>query len=104
MPSLQTWNSSSPIHPSLLSLRARTPSELQEEESLYSSHAHVWASSPTTVHSSPETNNSSPAHSGLLSFGIEELPLEGDETGFENGLAAVSQFNDEWDAINYPSS
>lgn len=102
-PSLQTWNSSSPIHPSLLSLRARTLSEPQEQESSHSSHSHIWASSPTTVRSSPEVNNCSPVHSGLLSFGFEELPLEDGESGFEDGLAVVSQFNDAWDAINYPS-
>lgn len=103
-PSLPTWNSSSSIHPSLLSLRARTPSPPQEQESLQSSYFHAWASSPSTVRSSPEVNNGSPAHCTLLSFGFEELPSEGEEIGFENGLAAVNQFNDEWDAINYPRS
>lgn len=54
---------------SILSLRARTPSEPQEQKSLDSSHSHVWASSPTTVRSSPEVNNCSPiANSGLLGF------------------------------------
>ena len=103
-PFLQTWNSFSSIHPSLLSLRARTPSPTQEQESLDSSYFHVWASSPTTVRSSPEVNNGSPAHCTLLSFGFEELPWGGEEIGFENELAAVSQFNDDWDAINYPRS
>ena len=98
-PSLERWNNSSPIHPSLLSLRARTPSETQE--SLYSSHSYVWASSPT--HSS-SVNNCSPAHSRLLSFGFEEFPLEEEKSGFEDELVMPSQFNDEWDAINYSSS
>lgn len=69
-------------------------------------------SSPTTVRSSPEVNNCSPAaNSELFGFEFEGLPTlplgelaGGDEGAFGDGLEVVSQFNDEWDAINYLSS
>lgn len=76
----------------------------QEQESLNSSHSRVWTSSPTTVLSSSEGKNSSPAHSGLLRIWFEELAIEDGECGFDDGLVVVSQFNGEWDTINYPSS